>query len=302
MSENPPLQPKSEISQHLSCLPEKFVVDFANGIDVTRDHLRMQRDRGGMFARLYDGFTGQGARRQTEINASLTDGVEASLKWLTELTESLARSNLAISQVNDRVSLLKLDVAEVADYAIQTRRQIEQLSQRLSERCGLIEAEVMRIDFVQRAQLHLDHVFNKWRAGRYHSFSLSGRCYAALEELRWGDFGDYCRSQPGLQCQRFIQDLANRAISQLSADTGMWARARMDTNDWLAQPSGRDVLPDAAEALAYMGEALDPDEQPLAYVVSQQPSRLPLCVPLLSTAERVAESLVSEVFAIEVWP
>lgn len=300
MSENPPLQPKSEICQLLSCLPEKFVVDFANGIDVSRDHLRMQRNRSDMFSRLYDGFTGQGARRQAEINAGLADGVEASLKWLTELTESLARSNLAISQVNDRVSALKLDVAEVADYAIQTRRQIERLSRRLSERCGLIEAEVMRIDFVQRAQLHLDHVFNKWRAGRYRSFSLAGRCYAALEELRWGDFGDYCRSQPGMQCQRFIEDLANRAIAQMTADTGMGVRARLDTNDWLAQPSGSDVLDDAAKALAYMGEAFNPDEQPLAYVVSQQPNRLPPGVPRLSSAERVTESLVSEVFAIEV--
>ena len=76
-----PITPDSPVCQILSSLPEKFVVDFANGIDVTSDHLRVQRERTGVFARLYDGFTGQGARRNAAIQASLADGVEASLKW-----------------------------------------------------------------------------------------------------------------------------------------------------------------------------------------------------------------------------
>ena len=103
----------SDTCQILTSIPEKFVVDFANGIDVGRDHHRVQKERTGFFARLYDDLTGKAVRRQNEINASLLDGVEASLKWLTELTNSLANSNLAIAQVNDRVNALKLDVAVI---------------------------------------------------------------------------------------------------------------------------------------------------------------------------------------------
>lgn len=287
----------SDICRTLGCLPEKFVVDFANGIDVVRDHLRVQRTRGTIFARCYDGFTGNGARRQGEINASLADGVEASLTWLVELSASLASSNLAISRVNDRVSALKHDVANVANYSVNTRRQLESLAARLDERCGALAQEVARIDFVQRVQLNLDNVFNKWRAGRYSSFSLSGRCYAALEELRWGAFGDYCRHPSATDRQHFIDDLANRAIAQLSIDSGLPSDTRLGASDhWLARPVARNLLPDAGDALAYMGDWCTPDGEPFVFATSQLPEELPMGLPRLSSAERVTEAMVYEVF------
>jgi len=298
MSESLPISKDSEICQVLTCIPEKFVVDFANGIDVARDHLRVQKNRGGFFSRCYDGFTGQSARRQVAINASLVDGVEASLNWLTDLSASLARSNLAIAHINDRVNELKLDMATIANYSADTRQQLNILAARLDERCHVIEKEIVRIDFTQRAQINLDQVFNKWKAGRYQSFSLSGRCYAALEELRWGDFGDFCRSQPEVQTLSFIDDLKNRAIAQLANDAATSATARLDTRQWLARQGGSNVLPDADEALAYIGDWFDQESYPFIFSVSQGPTQLPIEIPRLSSAERVTEALISEVFGM----
>ncbi|WP_350488009.1 diguanylate cyclase regulator RdcB family protein [Escherichia coli] len=63
------------------------------------------------FRRLKEGLTGEGAARQNAINASVAQGLEASLRWLTELTTSLATTNYAITRVNDRVSSLVSDTA-----------------------------------------------------------------------------------------------------------------------------------------------------------------------------------------------
>ncbi len=186
MNEANALDLGSDICQLLNCLPEKFVVDFANGIDVARERQRYIAGRTAFFSRLYDGFTGQGTRHQAEINASLSDGVEGALQWLMGLSESLAKSNRTIVKVNQRVDALKLDVAKIANYTFETRQSLELLSQRLGDRCSALELEVARIGSLQKAQLHFDAVFGKWAAGRFSSFSLSGRCYAALEELRWG--------------------------------------------------------------------------------------------------------------------
>ncbi|EFH3393103.1 diguanylate cyclase regulator RdcB family protein, partial [Escherichia coli] len=73
----------NRVCQVLICLPEKFVVDFANGIDVAQEHIRTAGER-TFFRRLKEGLTGEGAARQNAINASLAQGVEASLRWLTE--------------------------------------------------------------------------------------------------------------------------------------------------------------------------------------------------------------------------
>ncbi|EBO3244932.1 hypothetical protein JQ158_004130 [Salmonella enterica subsp. enterica serovar Rubislaw] len=86
----------NRVCQVLTCLPEKFVVDFANGIDVAQEHIRTAGER-TFFRRLKEGLTGEGAARQNAINASLAQGVEASLRWLTEMTTSLATTNYAIT-------------------------------------------------------------------------------------------------------------------------------------------------------------------------------------------------------------
>lgn len=291
-----PVTQTSEICQVLTCLPEKFVVDFANGIDVARDHLRVQKERGGFYARCYDGLTGKGARRQAAINASLIDGVEASLTWLTDLTDSLAQSNLAIARVNDRLSDLKLDVTKIATYSFQTRQELENLSQRLHERCVNIEAEVARIDFVQRVQINLSDVFAKWQAGRFDSFSPAGRCFAALEELRWGAFGDYCRIHTGRERQTFVDEAVNRAIAQLRQDLRTGASERLNTHMWLNRPSTRSVLPDASEALAYLGDDYQPQHSPFVFVTTHVVEDMPREVPRIMCATRLSEALASDVF------
>ena len=202
MSELLSISPESEVCRVLTCLPEKFVVDFANGIDVTKDHIRVQFAQTGFAARMYEGFTGKGARRQANINASLANGLEASLVWLNDLTNSLAKSNQAISRVNARVASLQQNVAEVVHFSVETRECLAALAQEIGQRCSMLEQEVGRIDFEQRAERHLRQVITKWEAGHYNGFSLAGRCYAALEELRWGDFGDFClKHQDGNKTQ-----------------------------------------------------------------------------------------------------
>lgn len=297
MSTDNAIPPDAEICQILTCLPEKFVVDFANGIDITQDHLRTQRARNSMFQRLFDGFSGQGKRRQDEINANLAKGVEASLQWLTELTESLAHSNLALARVNDRVNALKQDAARIAHYSADTRQRLDALTIRLDERCNDIELELGRVDFTQRAALNLNEVFNRWKAGRFQSFSLAGRCYAALEELRWSDFGDFCRAHPQSErTERFLEDLKHRIIIQLVEDSGQKASERLAIEHWLSPPQSRTMLADAQAALAYLGNGSSVEQQPFIFTLSQSPEQLPLAVPRLGNAERLGSALLDEVF------
>ena len=286
-----------EICKVLTCLPEKFIVDFANGIDVTQDHLRVQRSRGGIFPRLCDTLTGKSKRRQDEVNANLAQGVEGALTWLTELTSSVAKSNLALAQVNDRVNALKEDTARLAHYSADTRKRLEILATKLNERCQKVEAELQRVDFTQRAALNLDEVFNRWKAGHFQHFSLAGRCYAALEELYWKDFGDFCRAHSeSNRAVKFQEDLRNRLVIQLAADSGQKPSGRLAMDEWLLQPQGRGVLADAQAALAYLGDAASVERQPFIFTVSQSPEKMPLEIPRLSSAERLGGALVNEIF------
>ena len=285
-----------EICKTLECLPEKFIVDFANSIDVAKDHSSVQRQANGIFTRLFDGLRGKSRIRQSNINDSLTDSVESSLKWLTELTESHARSNYAIAQVNDRVNELKLDAAKIANHSVETRQQLENLENRLERRCKAIEDEVIRIDFTQRVQIHMDQVFDKWSAGRFLNLPLAGRCYAVAEELCWGAYGDFCRTRPDMASQ-FKENAVNRAITQLSKDAGIPnATERLDVKQWLDYAGETNADNELCQALSYMGDGYCSESAPFAFTASQSPVDLPIYLPLLCSAERLFKSTMEEVF------
>ena len=288
-----------DLAESLDILPmlaDKFVVDFVNGIHVANDHIRVQKQRTGFFSRLADSVTGSSAARQAEINANLANGVESSLKWLGELSESLAQSNYAIVCVNNRLNDLKHDVAKIAHYSADTRQLLNALSVKMAERCDRLEHEVARIDFVQRVQINIEHVFSKWGAGKYQHLSLANRCYAALEELHWGAFGDFYRSNASeYDKQRLLEIAKNKAIDQLSKDVNVTCVTRLEAHDWLTMPNSPNAA-NLADALSYLGDAANDVQQPFIYSATQQPQQLPLRMPRLCSADRLGEALLHEVF------
>lgn len=283
--------------QILPILPEKFVVDFANGIDVARDHIRVQRNRTGFINRCYDSFTGQSTRRQAEINANLADGVEGALKWLTELTNSVAKTNFALTQVNERVAKIQKALTELIHYSADTRNQLENLSKQLNSRCDELARNIARVHFEQRAQRNLDQVFNKWAAERFSDFSLAARCYAALEELRWGAFGDFCRTYDDTVRAGFIEDLTNLTLRQLVVDSKLESsQTRMNTEYWLTSSKSDPSIHELREALAYLGDWAKPEVHPFIYKASQPTDKWPITLPRICTANRIAKGIVAEIF------
>lgn len=292
------LLPNSEACQILACLPEKFIVDFANGIDVAHDHVRQQKDR-VFFKRMKEGLSGQAAARQQAINVSLLDGVEASLTWLTELTSSLATTNHALAQVNERVSSLMKDTAAIAHYSADTREQLATLAIQVGEKLNHLEQQLNRVDMLQRGQLHLEHIFSNWSAGRYVALPLAGRCYVALEELRWGAFGDVIRHGEPHQASQLLDILKNRALTQLAHDHHSQTGARHDTRSWLAWQAEQRQQNDWSQAINWMADWCNEDAHPITWSATQQYGALPLRMPRLCSAERIAAAMVDEVFSKE---
>jgi hypothetical protein len=91
---------QSEISKIMPCIVDKFVIEIANSIQVSQDHVRVQSTRLGKVARLVDGFTGAGAKRQQQINQNLTTGLNSAFEWLNTLTKELTLGFSAIQVAN----------------------------------------------------------------------------------------------------------------------------------------------------------------------------------------------------------
>lgn len=296
MSADSALTLDSDICRIVEPLSVKFVVDFANGIDVARDHLRVQKKRQGFFSRLYDGISGQGAKRQIEVNANLIDAVEGALVWLNELTETVTLSHQAILQLNKRVDVIVQHVTSLASYSLQSRQKIERLAVQFEQRMDGLTQRVDRIEMEQSATRQLDVVMDKWAAGHYGRFSAAERCYLVFEELRWGAFGDYCAAHNDPVRADLLSRLANRSKIQLERDLELHSEDRVTMHRWRQNLGQSKTLENAAEALQYLGDWSNPEKHPFAFTISQRPSDYPMQLPKICHAARLSNGISAEIF------
>jgi hypothetical protein len=283
-----------DISKILPCLSEKFIVDFVNGIDVEKGQIQFRRSRTGFFQRMYDSSTGKGKKLQDEINKNLAEGAESTLIWLTDLTKSLAQVNHALFKVNDRIIIIQDNIVTLTVYSEETRRQLEKLSSVFDERCQILDAEISWL----AAKMQLKEVVEKWERSGYKMFSLAGQLYAVLEELRWGAFGNYCRRfYEHHGWQNLVEELTREAIRRLSKELNLSDHELPVARLWLSPPP--EAIPEAKEALAYLGDWSQPEHHPFVYSTTQVPNelpeRLPLLMPRFCEPDRVARALISEV-------
>lgn len=291
-----------EVARAVPNLPDKFIVDFANSIDIIHDHVRVQRKRTGIFNRCVDAFTGNGARRQAEVNASVSMALEGAFELLQDMTDSLAETNFAVVKVNERVNDLCQHVRAVAGYAKETRDQLEQLRQSVNERFSHMEARIAHIDWKYEAHKQLEVVMCKWLEGNYRAFPAAQRCYLAMEELRWGTFGDFCRNNDGPERNGLLIMLRGRLKERLQHELKFSAlNERRPAALWMEAPPACAPAPDCEEAIAYLGDWWSPDGQPLAYTVSQCPEKLPPGFPRLFSVEQFADRFMGEIFGGARW-
>ena len=277
-------------------LNEKFVVDFANSIEVSDDHLRIASSRTGFFNRMYDSFTGQRQRGDLELQRNAAAGMHASLQWLTELTDAHAQSLAALTCVQNRVTQMRRDLNQVVNFSADVREDLRKLEHEIAGRLESFGKELGRVDKEQRANAHLSRVMDKWEAGEYAQFSLLQQIFVALDDLYCGHFGDCFRDEvfPSSSRDRLRSDLRYKCINRLNAEIRRAnASTRLSVETWRTSP--RSPSRDRAMALAWLGDWTTPD-QPFSYLASQPSDDLPLEMPRIFDAERAADAMSGEFF------
>lgn len=284
-----------DITLELPSLKQKFLVDLVNGIDVNRDHIRVQKDSSGFFARLWGAYTGESYTRQNQINENIIEGLDSCLTWLNNLTEQVTFTNNALVQVNEGLGKVKHDLARVAHFAADTRDQLEALQRTVDDRCTELEARIQQIDMRQRAYQQMDSLMTSWGAGNYYSLSLGQRCFLVASELAWGVFGDYCKVANQTDREQILRNLRDRLTIQINQDARVAPTTRLVSDVWL-QP---DRQPDAQGhdyqlAVKYLGNRIDPEYQVFTHFVLNPHLDHPLQVPYLMDGSRLIKGMAND--------
>jgi hypothetical protein len=284
-----------ELLVALPSLKQKFLVDLVNGIDVSRDHIKIQKDRDGFTNRLWDSFTGDAHRRQSQISELVVTGLESCFEWLGELTEQLTFTNTALTQISEGLVRVKLDLANVANFSADTRQQLKYFKDAVDQHMTELEARIREVDMRQRAYQQMDSLFLSWDAGNFSALSLAQRCFLVISELAWGVFADYGRIASPLDRDQILMDLRNRLIVKIMRDAGLKRDDRVDSQIWLevGQLTSGPAL-QCRQALQYLGDRLSDSAQGFNwYVVNKGPKR-PTKVPYIMDASRLVTGMSNE--------
>lgn len=290
---------QSEISKIMPCIADKFVIEIANSIQVSQDHVRVQSDRLSKTSRLVDGFTGAGAKRQQQINQNLTTGLDAVFEWLNTLTKEVILGFSAIQIANKKITEVQNAVTDLAEFGIETRYLLEELSVSLHDRCDGLDQRLSLVEAENKAERQITLLFKQWAAHDFEQLSPLLKLYTVLERLYWGDFGDYYRRyHQKNEAKKSIQDLKHRirleAMQHLQMDVGIGKNDFLHPLQWAKQ--NKILSLGLKETYVYMGDWADMDKMPFSYFASQQPEQLSLYLPRILTAEKLAKHSLDEVF------
>ena len=286
------------VQQALPCLADKFVIELANSIQVSQDHIRVQESRLTKFMpRLLDGFTGKTAKHQAQIDKNLQSGLNSAFEWLNALTKEVQIGFLAIETASKKIDALNEDMIELIDYSDETRQMLYQLSQNLHQKYDDLNARILHIEAESRAERQINLLFDTWEVGFLNHLPITTRLYICLERLYFGDFGDYYRQYQHTS-PKVVTDLLQliqlKAIKQLNQDAGLKTEAYWPTIQWLHGSQSPDA--DFSQALVFMGDWTNVQHHAFCYTASQRPSELPLYLPRILTANKLAQRSIQEMF------
>ena len=288
---------RNDHDEILNCCNEKFIVDFALEIGAVRQSWHSQQSK-SFYENRRERLIAQYHDVQRGLNLVFTPHSITAMFWLAEFITVLEPGYLAAKLVSERLVQLEQSVSQVGYDNVDEYLQREKLYTQLAARMEQIASRLQTVDLLEYGRVHYEQVLNRWNAGSYFSFSPVGRCYAALQELYWGKFGEAIMFCDSAQKKSLIDEVRTRVIDKLAHEVNASPNTRHYYHQWFTAPFSSAVL-ESKEILAWLGDTSHADLQPVSYSVTQTWRGIVLGMPRICSAVRLGGALVEEIFLLD---
>ncbi|POP43074.1 hypothetical protein CHU32_17805 [Superficieibacter electus] len=277
----------------LESVHAKFIVDLVLGIDNPRQtavppqQLRFRE-------RLMNEIMAQAQLRTWSMVGALSENPAMRVGLADKLASTLDPGHLALTKMGHHLHILQQKGNETPG----TLQLYATTGERFLRRAAHKQRALSQRGLMVQAGEHSDQVFTRWQAGNYSGWSLAGRCFIALEELRWGAFGDACRLLTGEAKALLMDNLRAMATQYLAQSIHAASATRHFYLQWLTSPVAP-ALMDHKEMLCWLGSDCDSEHHPVSWSVTQTWQTIALGMPRLCSATRLATAMVDEIFQEE---
>ncbi|MBJ8928063.1 diguanylate cyclase regulator RdcB family protein [Citrobacter sp. FDAARGOS_156] len=279
----------------LECVYPKFMVDLVQGDETKRSGGFLQQQQ-RLRARLT-----QEVLSQTQLRAWVMAGVSSEhlvmrLKLVEKLAGTIDPGHLALVRIAERLVFLQQTEQPRGQSTPGVMQQLISLADGFAQRSAYKEKALTQRGLTVQAGEHSEQIFTRWRAGAYDGWSLPGRCFVALEELRWGAFGDACRLANADVVSMLKDNLRTMAAQTLAHSVNAAPTTRHYYHQWLNSPAVGGAS-EHNDLLSWLGDWCDAQRHPVSWSVTQRWQNVALGMPRLCSAKRLVEAMVEEIFA-----
>ncbi|MBB1199175.1 hypothetical protein EGM70_02500 [Enterobacteriaceae bacterium 89] len=278
----------------LESLHARFMVDLILGIDNPRQY-RLAPQQQQFRERLMNEIVAQTQLRPWSVAGLFSDNPAMRLGLAEKLAGQFDPGHLALSRMSRYLHILQ----NKSQGSAELRQQFGLVGEQFSLRAEHKQRALTQRGLVVESGLHSDEVFTRWHAGHYNGWSLAGRCFIVLEELRWGAFGDAWRLANDEVRGLLKDNLRSMTAQYLAEEIGAAKETRHFYHQWLASPSSVGLM-DYKEMLAWLGSRCDAVRQPVCWSVTQTWQPVALGMPRLCSATRLVDAMIEELFVDEV--
>lgn len=278
----------------LECINPKFIVDLVQGGDAAR-HPRLGPQQLQFRERLTQEIMTHTRLRPWAMAGMLNENAGLRLGLAEKLASMLDPGHLALTLMAEKLIALRQQTHPRTLQSPGLTQQYADLVSHFTQRAAWKEKALTQRGLTVQAGEHSEQIFTRWRAGHYDGWSLAGRCFIVLEELRWGAFGDACRLANEDVAAMLKDNLRSMAANYLAQGINAFPTTRHFYHQWLTTPASPGLI-DHKDMLGWLGDWCQSDKHPVSWSVTQNWQTVALGMPRLCSAKRLVDGMVEEIF------
>lgn len=204
----------SELQCRIPPVSDKALVDLVNGIQVNRELVSYNKQR-GILARIFDGLGGNSYQQRLLIDSNLVLGQQTLVAWVNELTDSLKISQVALT-ITQRSLLEAREAIRRQTHILENfSYSLDQLANRIGIRLDELESRINRLELRVTANTDFEQIVTAWQAGQtYSNLPWLVQVVLLCREVFSSSVVDYERKNP----DNYYRDLLANKILATSKD------------------------------------------------------------------------------------
>ena len=292
----------SETKSIFPYVTDKAIIDFVNGLHVAKTLNTVQQHRLSLQQRIWDSLSGKATMRQANINDHMLSGLETCRSLFQELSKDIEHHGVALLALENSIQNLEQNLITTVNFVADFKDEFNHFAAETKKELAGLKHELNMQKRFTLAEQQMTRLMDKWAAGGLNQLSPIGRCYAVLDALYWGAFGNFVRLD-NKQAVEFLDNLRDKLIIRLQADLGVERNQDLMRDEWLRLPENADQS--LQDLLAYQGDwcLANPKTYQTTFVATQwqvlpQPARMEnQNIPFrLIDIERVSKRLIQDRF------